>query len=371
MIWILLAGCWNGSANSMPVSEPSKQHRCVLVVALCLLLIACEPPPAEPIRFYAFGTIIEITLPAVSANQKAAVEPELIAAFQHWQQHWHPWQAAGTNNLAAVNRSLKSHNRAELDPEIKALINAARPYYQESDGLFDPAIGGLVKLWGFNQDKLQDTPPTPAALSGWLNARPRYSDLRIDNDRLISDNAGLQLDFGAFAKGYALEQVATLLKSNHIESALINAGGDLIALGRTRPDADARAWHIGIRHPRKAGVLAELELKDGEALVTSGDYERYFIHDRKRYHHILDPRSGRPADRSIAVSVIHTDAARADVAATALFVAGPGHWRAMAEQLQIKTAMLIDSEGHIHLTDTMQERLQFKSDPAAGIETTP
>lgn len=114
-----------------------------------------------------------------------------------------------------------------------------------------------------------------------------------------------------------------------------------------------------------------MDLKGDEALVTSGDYERYFIVDNKRYHHIFDPRTARPASDTIAVSVIATDVASADAAATALSEAGPGQWRQTAQAMQIDCAMLIDKQGQIHTTDCIQQRLDFRIEPAEGIETTP
>lgn len=335
------------------------------LLVVCLLLPGCERKTSQPVRFYAFGTLIEITLPKVPADKQAGIESELIETFQHWHDHWHPWE--GDEGLAAINRSIVANGRAPIDHELSALLEAARHYYEQSDGLFDPAIGGLVRVWGFNEEPAPAQPPPVTTIDNWRHKRPRLGDTVIQDGTLISRAPGLQLDLGAFAKGYAMEQAAEQLRQRGIHNALINTGGDLLALGRR----DERPWHIGIRHPRRAGILASVDLADHEALVTSGDYERYFMHEGKRYHHILDPRSGRPARQSIAVSVIHTDAARADAAATALFIAGPGQWRQMARQLQIEAAMLIDARGRIHLTNTMRKRLHFKSDPDAGIEVTP
>ncbi len=347
--------------------------RCLLTTCLMGLLVAgCGGErTGEPVRFYAFGTIIEITLPGLDRDRKTTLEKQLIAKFQHWQQHWHPWENPDGDGLAGVNRSLAEDGRARLDNELQQLIESAATYYDSSDGLFDPAIGGLVKRWGFNGDSLPSSPPPAETLDTWLRDRPRYGDLHIQDSRITTDNTRLQLDFGGFAKGYALEQAAAFLQEQGVDHALINTGGDLKVLGNAAGSADGRAWHVGIRHPRTGGVLARVDLADGEALVTSGDYERYFTVDDERYHHILDPRTARPATGTIAVSVIAADAARADAAATALFVAGPGQWRETAKTMQIDCAMLIDTRGDINMTDCMQQRLDFRIEPAQGIETTP
>ncbi len=338
---------------------------------LCLLTAACtDTRQTQPIRFYALGTIIEVTLPDLQATKKAAIEKQLITSFQHWQTHWHPWQG-DDSGLAAVNASLAETGRATVDTEIHDLIQSARRYHDQSRGLFDPAIGGLVKRWGFHQEDLPASPPSASSLDRWLQDRPHYDDLELRDSTVVTTHNGLQLDFGGYAKGYALDQAAALLKRQAIDNALINAGGDLTVLGNAGSQGDARPWHIGIRHPRRGDVLAGVELQNGESLVTSGDYERYFMADDKRYHHILDPRTARPATDTIAVSVIHQNAARADAAATALFVAGPGSWRETAADMQTDCAMLIDANGNIHTTECMQQRLEFNIDPEQGIQVTP
>lgn len=340
-----------------------------LLIFSSLLLAGCQQQTAEPMRFYALGTIIEITLPGIEPQRRADMEARLIESFRHWQTHWHPWQVSDGNNLAIINQTLASDGSADADVEIIELINAARPYHEQSGGLFDPAIGDLVRVWGFNSDELPDTAPAETILADWLNERPRYSDLELRNGKLQSNNPKLQLDFSAFAKGYALEQAASLLKSAHIDNALINAGGDLVAIGRAEAGNSGRAWRIGIRHPRQPGILAELELGDGEALVTSGDYERFFMVAGERYHHILDPRTAHPGNGAISVSVLTENAGQADAAATALFVAGKKDWRSVAASMNINCAMLIDADGLIHMTDCMQQRLQLRVDSDKPVDT--
>lgn len=332
-----------------------------------LLTTACSSNDQQSLRFYALGTLIEVSLRDAETRQVTEIERQLIAQFQHWQTHWHPWQKNSDDNLAAINQSLAQSGEAGINAELGSLLRAAQPYYEQSNGLFDPAIGGLVRLWGFNRETMPTAPPEKDRLADWLESRPRYADLVIRADRVVSDNRNVQLDFGAFAKGYALQRAAALVHEHGIRHALINAGGDLIVLG----NAGGRPWRVGIRHPRSSGVLATVELSDGEALVTSGDYERYFWAGDKRYHHILDPRTARPAGGAIAVSVIDHNAARADAAATALFVAGVQDWRRTAEAMNVDCAMLIDSRGRIHMTGCMQKRLQFKIDPEKGIQVSP
>jgi thiamine biosynthesis lipoprotein len=149
-----------------------------------------------------------------------------------------------------------------------------------------------------------------------------------------------------------------LLKQQGIHNALINIGGNIMALG----SHGNRAWRVGIQHPRKPGPLATLELHDGEAIGTSGDYQRYFELGGKRYCHLIDPRSGQPSTQVEAVTVL-TEGPRAGVLSDAtskpVFIAGPDNWLQAAQQMQLEKVMLIDTHGVVHLTPAMQKRLEF------------
>jgi thiamine biosynthesis lipoprotein len=184
---------------------------------------------------------------------------------------------------------------------------------------------------------------------------------------LRSHNPEVTLDLGAFAKGYGIDLGIQQLREMGITNAIINAGGDLRAIGQHGD----RPWKIGIRHPRKQGVLASIELQGDESIFTSGDYERKFEHQGKRYHHIIDPRTGYPAQASSSVTVIHTDAATADAATTALFIAGPKKWHEIARAMGIKYVLLIDREGNAHMNPAMQQRIHFEQPPGKLIVSEP
>ena len=166
--------------------------------------------------------------------------------------------------------------------------------------LFNPAIGGLIALWGFHADTPQSRVPDAAAIAGWVKRQPRMGDLHIEHNAVWSDNPAVQLDLGGYAKGRALDDAVTILKQHGIQNALVNIGGNVIALGQHGD----RPWRVGIQHPRKAGTLATLDLRDGEAIGTSGDYQRYFEVGGQRYCHLIDPRSGWPASGMQSVTIL-------------------------------------------------------------------
>lgn len=331
----------------------------LLCLTATLSTAACTSPQDPLVRqqFFAFGTLVEVSLYEV---QQPLADQALAAAeadFQRMHQQWHAWHSSELTN---VNRRIAAGKLATVPPELLNLITEAKRLSLLSNGLFNPAIGRLVRLWGFQQDSFSTTqPPDPKIVYDLLSKRPGMEDLTLDDGTIFSRNPAVQFDLGAVAKGFGIDRVIEHLQSLGVRNAIVNCGGDLRAIGRhgTRP------WRIGIRSPRGAGVLASLELSEDESVFTSGDYERFFESGGKRYHHILDPRTGYPAQDVISVTVVHHDATTADAAATALFVAGPDDWSSVARRMGVKYVMLVDRLGTVHMNPAMAERVQFEVDP--------
>jgi thiamine biosynthesis lipoprotein len=321
----------------------------------------CSQPadPALHRQFFALGTLIDITIYGSAADTAERAATEIEQLFTRLHADWHAWQP-GT--LQATNRRLAMLESFPADPELLPLLHTANRLSRLSDGLFNPAIGELIALWGFHSDARPDGPPPDNdRILELIRQNPSVSDIILQDGHLHSHNPAVRYDLGAVAKGYAIDRGIELLQTHGIDNAILNAGGDLRATGRHGD----RPWRIGIRDPRGPGVLAAIELGDDESVFTSGDYERFFDHDGTRYHHIIDPRTGYPADTVTSVTVIHTDAATADAAATALFVAGPELWQIIARQMGIRYVMLIDHNGTIHMNPAMQQRVTFDTAPAA------
>lgn len=331
-------------------------------IALLLAAAGCdEPPDAREYTFYAFGTLVELTVSGT--DEAAAHEARALAAARLETRHrqWHAWEPGP---LTELNRSLGEVGRADIPESLAGLITRSQALSRASGGLFNPAIAKLISAWGFHADEAPSGPPPPAAtIRDLASRRPTMADLVLEDGWVRSNNDAVQLDFGAFAKGMALQQISAELTGIGIRNFLLNAGGDLIAAGRH----GERPWRVGIRQPRGSGVLASVEPRDGEAVFTSGDYERFFLWEGTRYHHIIDPRTGFPARGVRSVTVIHPDAGLADAAATALFVAGPGDWPGVAEDLGVNLVMLVDDEGTVHLTPAMRERLELVAEPRPDV----
>lgn len=334
----------------------------IAAIALLLAATGCtDAPDAREYSFFAFGTLVELTV--LGADEARAEKARALAAarLENWHGHWHAWEPGP---LEELNRALREGRRAAIPESLSGLIPRARELSRDSGGLFNPGIGRLIELWGFHADSPPAGPPPPEeAIRALAERGPKMDDLVLDGGTVRSANPALQLDFGAFAKGVALQRLSTEIADLGIRNFLLNAGGDLVAAGQH----GNRAWRVGIRQPRGTGVLASIEPRDGEAVFTSGDYERYFHWEGTRYHHIIDPRSGRPARRVQSVTVIHEDAALADAAATALFVAGPEDWPDVAGDMGITLAMLVDDEGTVHLTPEMRERIGLEAEPRPAV----
>jgi len=335
-----------------------------LLIGLAVACIGgCGQPPDTSYeqQLFAFGTLVDITLYGVKPAEARQAIQAVDTLFQQQHHDWHAWQRGKLDDL---NQAIAEGRSVETDPSIITLIQMGQRYERLSHGLFNPAIGHLLKVWGFEQDEPNRAPPEPETVARWLQAAPGTAQLHIDGSRVSSDNPAVKLDFGGFAKGYSVAMAVDLLEQRGIRNLIVNAGGDLCLRGRHGD----RPWRIGIRSPDGKGVLASMDLEGAHCVFTSGDYERYFEYHGKRYSHILDPRTGYPAEGTRSVTVLANDASLADAAATALFVAGPDGWQDIARSMGIDDVLLIDATGRAHMTKTLTGLVHFEQ-PPTGMET--
>ena len=351
--------------------DQSARYRFGLIFRLMIgiaLLSACEQPAKQyNYSIFTFGTLVDITIYGVDKELAETAFQLLQKDFDRYHQQWSPWTQG---DLAHLNRQLSETRTSDegisVPPHLLPLITSSIALSEQSNNYFNPAIGNLINLWQFHRYQEKDIkPPGDELIRALVEKNPRMSDLSFDRQgRIINKNPAVSLNFGAFAKGYAIALEIEQLKKLGVQNAIINAGGDLSVIGKHGD----RAWNIGIRHPRSDEVLASVEVMDDESVFTSGDYERVYFYQGQRYHHILNPETGYPTDDAQSVTVIHGDAGLADAAATALFVAGSKHWIMTAKKMGIRYAMLIDADGDIHMTSAMQARIKFlKKSPTSHI----
>jgi thiamine biosynthesis lipoprotein len=231
--------------------------------------------------------------------------------------------------------------------------------------LFNPAIGHLINSWGFQRDEFSAVNVDDEKIKVLVKSDPTMSDIMIENNTAYSKNLAVKLDLGGYAKGYALDLAAQYLHKHHVNNALINIGGNIIAIGK---HAD-KAWRVGIQDPRTPTAIATIDLPDGWAVGTSGDYQRYFMLNGKRFCHIIDPRKGYPAQHTQSVTVLvppqpvkQTQAGvLSDVASKPVFIELPENKSKAAQTLGIENFMVIDNNAKIFVSKNMVKKLNWLS----------
>ncbi len=282
-------------------------------------------------------TIVESTVFAgdPSVGQSALDEAYLEMARLEGMLSRH----RATSEIALINRA-SGMGPVAVSLETLLLIDQALEFGELTEGAFDITVAPLLKLWQFAEGGGK-IPPEES-----LRAALEHVDFRaVAVDRATRSVAlrqrGAEIDLGGIAKGFIVDRAVDVLRRAGITSASVDAGGDIRLLG-SRPDG--RPWRIGVRHPREQrGIIAVLELEN-TAVVTSGDYERYFLLDGVRYHHILDPVTGRPAGGLASVTVVAPEATTADALSTAVFVLGRERGLSLIESLPGTEALLVTGD---------------------------
>ena len=336
--------------------------RRLIVPLLLLFLAACGQPAPTAHESYIFGTRVEVLIWGARGVAAQTASDEVLHEFDRLHRSYHAWQAS---ELTALNDAIAAGRPHEVSAELAELIVTAQALTVQSERLFDPGIGRLVALWGFHGDEFKPALPQAAALAALIAAKPSITDLTVKERIVSSKNPAVALDFGGYLKGVALDRATAILKTRGIQNALVNIGGNVLALGKKGD----KPWRVGIQHPRTAqsggAPLATLELHDGEAIGTSGDYQRYFELDGRRYSHLIDPRTGMPATATQALTVLISPAAAtgrdSDVLSKPLFVAGE-NWLALAQKIGVTQVLRVDAAGKITVTAALRQRLAF--DPA-------
>ena len=205
------------------------------------------------------------------------------------------------------------------------MVRESLKYYRLSEGAFDITVGPVVSIW---KEKIGEAENKTRGLTLPTESQIKKAVSLVGSDKIsLDDNtssiifaqSGMSIDLGAIAKGYAVDKAVRRLKELGVRSALVNAGGNVYCLGKK----GSRKWRIGVRHPRKGAEIAYYLDLENQGAATSGDYEQFFILDKKRYSHIINPKTGRPVDNNISsVTIIAPDAATSDGLSTTVFVLG-------------------------------------------------
>ena len=314
-------------------------------------------------QLFAMDTYMEFT--AYGKNSEKAVD----AAIEEVQKL--DAMLSAENSKSEVY-ALNEQGNLQATDDLAELILRGKEIYQETDGLFDDTIYPVMKLWGFPTGNYHV--PTAAEVQKKLalvdenkvEIQTRDSDEKgrdsKEKTKFVTLGADQQIDFGGIAKGYTGQKLAELFQEYGVSSALVSLGGNIQAIG-TKPDGSS--WKVGIRDPKGGqqdyiGVL----FVENQAVVTSGGYERYFEEDGKTYIHIINPRTGYPADGDLlSVTIVSRDGTFADGMSTALYIMGYEKacqfWRQRREEFNV---ILVTDDGKIHISENLKENFQTECD---------
>lgn len=247
----------------------------------------------------------------------------------------------GESDLARINGNA-GDSPVEVSPDTYEVIKTALGYSFLSGGAFDPTIAPLVQLWGIGEDSVGTVPP-----QNLIDEKKALTDYRKvvlgENDSVFLEDKGMEIDLGGIAKGYIADKVRTFLQSKGVNRGIINLGGNIIVLGSKPGD---EPWKIGIQDPfdSRGNYIGIASVKDS-TVVTSGIYERYFISEGKRFHHILDPVTGYPVENDLAsVTILSRSSIDADALSTSLFVLGVEKGMALIETIGDAEAVFVTKD---------------------------
>jgi FAD:protein FMN transferase len=316
-----------------------------------IALNACNGGDDQPTRRtqLIMGTLVEIT---VSHSDPDIIQTATTQAFDEMKRIE---QLMSTylpdSEISRINRAA-GKNAIPVSPEVEEVIREGIYWSEQSGGTFDITVQPLVQLWDFNGEKeIIPSENTIRKTASLVN----YRNIEIKGHTVRLKRRGMAINVGGLAKGYAVDRAISILRGR-VPNGIVNAGGDLFAFGQKNKDTP---WNIGLQHPRKPQeLLASFAVKN-QAIATSGDYQRYFIKDGVRYHHIFDPQTGRPVRLMISATIITTEVMDADALATAVFVMGPDKGIEWVDAMENVEAMVVLEDGSIRYSKSFRKQPQF------------
>ena len=296
------------------------------------------------------GTVVEITLVGVdeeAANKAALQSFQEIKRIEHLMSPW-----IDSSDVTRINQSA-GKEWGKVSPETLRVIKKAKEISELSEGGFDISVGPLTQLWRMAREK--GIPPPAEELKQKLGL-VNFRNVMIDQEeKVFLKKRGMSIDLGGIAKGYAVDRAFEVLRTLGYKNLIVNAGGDL-RVGGSKLD---QPWSIGIQDPRSSEkIMATVTISDS-AIATSGDYEKFFIYQGKRYHHIFNPKDGLPSDGCQSVTIICKEGMVADALATAVFVLGPEKGYVLCQKLKGVDCLIVNKEGKIILAPGLKSRISF------------
>ncbi|GER94682.1 FAD:protein FMN transferase [Dissulfurispira thermophila] len=340
------------------IMAKAKEQPCwALITTFCLLLSFSCSPNQE--RLYketrtSMYTIVSIT---VSSNSEEKAKEAINKAFNEMDRLARLLNFYSEDSeISMINRNA-GNKPVKVSPETLEIIDKAIYTSQNTEGAFDITVGPVVKLWDFKNKAMPDEKLIKAKLK-----LVGYKNIVVDKEKsmIFLKTKGSQIDLGGIIKGYAADKAVDVLRKNGIQSGIVAIAGDIKVFGK-KPDGGF--WNIGIQNPRQKSdrdeIIATIGLSD-TGISTSGDYERFFIKDGKRYHHLLNPKTGYPAYGCQSATVITKEAALTDAFATGIFILGPQKGMDALKRLGFD-GVIIDKDGKIYVTEGIKKNLKWSN----------
>lgn len=364
-------------AGCPEVPEPDRDLRLAAERARASAAASAKAPPAAssaapeaplvvPVRVTVEGGAMGTRVSLAAFTDAANDEQTLRAKLQRGLDEIRRLEAVMTTwredaELSRVNQNA-GKAAVPVSPETFSVIEKSIWMSKRSEGVFDITFEAMHGLWRFDHDH-DDKIPSRAAVD---KARKLidYRKIKLDPGKrtVMLEQEGMRMSLGGIAKGYAVDAAANILRAEGLTSFFAQAGGDLFVQGR-KPDGSA--WRVGIRDPRGKDItdyFAMLEVED-HAFSTAGDYERGFVKDKKRYHHIIDPRTGYPATASRSVTIWAKDAFTADAIDDAVFILGPEKGLALVESIEDAGAVIVDAKNKVWVSERLRGKVRLLREP--------
>ncbi len=289
----------------------------IVGIGLAVSSAGCRAPePPREVRYAVMGAHAAVIAGGREAGQAEAYGRIAETAMREIEAELSLYRS---NSALSQLNAAAGTGAIEAGPHLRANLALARRYGDLSGGAFDVTVGPLVRLWGFSGGKTPVSVVSDAQIEA-ARTRIGYRNIRLEGTRASLDQPGMGADLGGIAKGYAVDVCGDLLRARGARDFTINLAGNMRCFGRPSPE---RPWRIGVRDPfHGEDTLGMLDIEDGMAVSTSGNYERFVVLGGHRYAHIIDPRTGRPVEGMAGVTVVAPSAAAADALSTALFVLG-------------------------------------------------
>lgn len=328
--------------------------RIAIAILALLMLVGCTQPRQRfsAINIDCFDTVTQIIAYTTTKSEFDELETLVFSELERYHKLFDAYnEYEGVNNIKTINENASTEPVA-VDPELFELLEFSKELFDKTDGKLNVFLGGVLQIWHVYRETSLAGNYSTIPTSDQLWAKGAYAlsgNVVLDPENLtvFFTTPEVQLDVGAVAKGFVADKIAALLREKGYDSVALSLGGNVITIGKR---ADGKEWSIGIQDPFDAeGTVVSVKLLD-TSLVTSGDYQRYYWHEGKKYHHIIDPYTMYPAEYFSSVSIICESSALADALSTALFCMSEAEGHALVSEIGGCKVMWITPEGEITTT---------------------